>query len=116
MADKQEKCCFPWKDGGRYDQRAGIGVGVAHKFKEPPLVAVSAATAGMVGGFAASKILAGTVLVDGTIVRLAGPGEPLGAFIAAYIAIVMGISYSGKTKIDILVTPVTAVIPGWFCK
>lgn len=43
---------------------AGIGVGVAHKFKEPPLVAVSAATAGMVGGFA-SKILAGTVLVDG---------------------------------------------------
>ena len=89
---------------------AGIGVGVAHKFKEPPLVAVSAATAGMVGGFA-SKILAGTVLVDGTIV-LAGPGEPLGAFIAAYIAIVMGHLVSGKTKIDILVTPVTAILAG----
>ena len=59
---------------------AGIGVGVAHRFKESPLVTVSAATAGMVGGFA-SKILAGTVLVDGTIV-LAGPGEPLGAFLA----------------------------------
>ena len=29
---------------------AGIGVGVAYKFKESPLVTFSAATAGMVGG------------------------------------------------------------------
>ena len=57
---------------------AGIGVGVAAKFKESYLVVVSAATAGMVGAFA-SKLLAGTVLVDGTMV-FAGPGEPLGAF------------------------------------
>ena len=89
---------------------AGIGVGVAHRFKEPPLVAVSAATAGMVGGFA-SKILAGSVLVDGTIV-LAGPGEPLGAFIAAYVAVVMGHLVSGKTKVDILVTPVVSILSG----
>ncbi len=89
---------------------AGIGVGVAHKLKEPPLVAVSAATAGMVGGFA-SKILAGTVLVDGTII-LAGPGEPLGAFIASYTAIVLGHLVSGKTKVDILVTPVVAILAG----
>lgn len=89
---------------------AGIGVGVAHKFQEPPLVTVSAATAGMVGGFA-SKILAGSVLVDGTIV-LAGPGEPLGAFIAAYIAVVIGHLASGKTKIDILVTPVASILAG----
>ena len=54
---------------------AGIGVGVAYRFKESPLVVLSAATAGMVGAFA-SKILAGTVLVDGAIV-FAGPGEPL---------------------------------------
>ena len=43
---------------------AGIGVAVAYKFKEPPLVVVSAATAGMVGAFA-SNLLAGTVLVEG---------------------------------------------------
>ena len=43
---------------------AGIGVGVAYRFKESPLVVLSAATAGMVGGFA-SKILAGAVLVEG---------------------------------------------------
>ena len=42
---------------------------------------VSAATAGMAGAFA-SSILAGKVFVDGAMV-FAGPGEPLGAFIAA---------------------------------
>ncbi len=89
---------------------AGIGVGVAHKFKSSPLVTVSAATAGMVGGFA-SKLLAGTVLVEGSIV-LAGPGEPLGAFIAAYVAIVIGNLVSGKTKVDILVTPVVTILAG----
>ena len=36
---------------------AGIGVGVALKYKESPLVVISAATAGMMGAFA-SKILA----------------------------------------------------------
>jgi uncharacterized membrane protein len=91
---------------------AGIGVGVAYKFKEAPLVVLSAATAGMVGGFA-SKILAGTVLVEG-VVELAGPGEPLGAFIAAYVAIEAGHFVSGKTKIDILVTPIVTILVGSF--
>lgn len=89
---------------------AGIGVGVAYKFKESPLVVLSAATAGMIGGFA-GKILAGTVLVDGAIV-LAGPGEPLGAFIAAYVAIEVGHLVSGRTKIDILVTPIATIASG----
>lgn len=89
---------------------AGIGVGVAYKFKESPLVVLSAATAGMIGGFA-GKILAGTVLVDGAIV-LAGPGEPLGAFIAAYVAIEVGHLVSGRTKIDILVTPIATNASG----
>ena len=81
---------------------AGIGVAVAYKFKEAPLVVVSAATAGMAGAFA-SSILAGKVFVDGAMV-FAGPGEPLGAFIAAYVGIFFGHMVSGKTKVDILVT------------
>lgn len=89
---------------------AGIGCGVAHRFKEPPLVLLSAATAGMVGAFA-SKILAGTVLTDG-VIHLAGPGEPLGAFIAAYVAIEAGHLVSGKTKVDILVTPFVGIMTG----
>ena len=89
---------------------AGIGCGVAYRFKEPPLVVLSAAVAGMVGAFAA-KITAGTVFVDG-VVHLAGPGEPLGAFLAAYIAIEAGHMVSGKTKVDILVTPFCGILAG----
>lgn len=89
---------------------AGIGVAVAYKFQESPLVVVSAATAGMTGAFA-SKLLAGVVLVEGATVY-AGPGEPLGAFIAAYVAIFFGHLVSGKTKVDILVTPIVAIGTG----
>lgn len=89
---------------------AGIGIGVAYKFKSSQLVVVSAATAGMVGAFA-SKLLAGTVLVEGSIVY-AGPGEPLGAFIAAYVGIELGQLVSGRTKVDILVTPLVAIASG----
>ena len=89
---------------------AGIGCGVAYRFKEQPLVVLSAAVAGMVGAFA-SKITAGTVVVDG-VVHLAGPGEPLGAFLAAYIAIEAGHLVSGKTKVDILVTPFCGILAG----
>lgn len=89
---------------------AGIGCGVAYKFKESPLVVLSAATAGMVGAYA-SKIIVGTLIVDGAV-TLAGPGEPLGAFIAAYIGIEVGHLVSGKTKIDILVTPLCSIVSG----
>ncbi len=89
---------------------AGIGVGVAYRFKESPLVVVSSGIAGMVGAFA-SKLLAGTVLVEGSIV-FAGPGEPLGAFLAAYVGIELGRLVSGRTKIDILVTPIVTIGAG----
>ena len=89
---------------------AGIGVGVAYRFKESPLVVLSAASAGMVGAFA-SKLLAGAVLVDGAMV-FAGPGEPLGAFLAAYIGIELGHLVSGKTKVDIIVTPIVTIGAG----
>ncbi len=89
---------------------AGIGVGVAYKYKASQLVVVSAAVAGLIGAFA-SKLIAGTVFVDGAIV-LAGPGEPLGAFLAAFAGIELGRLVSGKTKIDILVTPVVVIGTG----
>lgn len=88
----------------------GIGCGVAVRFKESPLVIMSAATCGMVGAFA-SKILAGTVLIEGNIVY-AGPGEPLGAFIAALAGIYMGRLVSGKTKVDIIITPLLTILTG----
>ena len=89
---------------------AGIGVGVARKLEAGQLVTVSAATAGMAGAFA-GKLLAGQVIQDGAMV-FAGPGEPLGAFVAAYIAIEFGILISGKTKLDIILTPLVCIGTG----
>ena len=89
---------------------AGIGAGVAYKLKVGPLVVVSSATAGMIGAYA-SKLIAGTVVVE-TSLSITPPGEPLGAFVAAYIAIEAGHFISGKTKVDILVTPFVSIISG----
>lgn len=83
---------------------AGIGVGVACKFKQGPLVTVSAAVAGMMGAFPAVAAM--------EAFKLGVPGEPLGAFVAAVVAIKMGGMVAGKTKVDILVTPLISVISG----
>lgn len=83
---------------------AGIGVGVACKFKEGPLVTVSAAVTGMVGAFP------GVVAMEGY--ALGKPGEPLGAFIAALVAIKVGHLVAGKTKVDIIVTPLVSILSG----
>lgn len=89
---------------------AGIGVGMARKLEGSQLVVVSAATAGMTGAFA-GKLLAGQVIQEGSMV-FTGPGEPLGAFIAAYIAIEVGLLISGKTKLDIILTPLVSIGAG----
>ncbi|MCR4963479.1 MAG: PTS sugar transporter subunit IIC [Firmicutes bacterium] len=89
---------------------AGIAIGVGYKFHSSPLTAASAAVAGMVGAFA-SSILSGTINASGAI-TLAGPGEPLGAFLASFVALELGGLVSGKTKLDILITPVTAIASG----
>ncbi len=82
---------------------AGIGIGVACKLKSSPLVTVSAAVAGLVGAF---PNLATESFIMGR------PGEPLGAFVAAYIAIELGTLVSGKTKVDIIVTPLVSILTG----
>lgn len=89
---------------------AGIGIGVARKLEVPQLVIISAAVVGMAGAFA-DKLLTGSIVKDGSIV-LTGPGEPLGAFIAAYVAIEIGILISGRTKLDILLTPLVCIGTG----
>ncbi len=88
---------------------AGIAVGVASKFKASPLVSVSAATAGMVGSFA-SNIL--KCIETGDALSFAGVGEPLGAFIASFAAVEIGRLVSGRTKLDILITPAATIAAG----
>ncbi|MEE0839230.1 MAG: PTS sugar transporter subunit IIC [Acutalibacteraceae bacterium] len=82
---------------------AGIGVGVASKLKASPFTVVSAAVCGMIGAFPSVSISA---------FNMGTPGEPLGAFITAYVATEMGGFVSGKTKIDIIVTPLTCILTG----
>lgn len=89
---------------------AGIGVGVAVKYKSSPFVTVSAGIAGLIGAFA-SKILANSVYANESIV-LTGPGEPLGAFIASFVGIELGKLITGKTKIDIILVPLVTIICG----
>lgn len=90
---------------------AGIGVGVAWKFKEPTYVIISSATAGMIGAYA-SNIVAKTLLTEAGALALGGPGEPLGAFIAALVGIEVGHLVAGKTKVDLLVTPAVTILSG----
>ena len=83
---------------------AGIGVGVACKFKQGPLVTVSAAVAGMIGAWPSVTAM--------EAFALGKPGEPLGAFIAALVAIKIGQLVAGKTKVDIIVTPLACILSG----
>jgi len=89
---------------------AGIGVGMAYKLKKDPLVSVSAGVAGMVGAYA-SQIIKKSVLA-GSVTTLASVGEPLGAFVAAFVALEVGSLVSKKTKVDIIVTPLVAILSG----
>ena len=59
---------------------AGIGIGVACKFGESPLVVLSSATAGMVGGYS-SKLLAGTIFTEDGALLLSGPENRLALFL-----------------------------------
>lgn len=89
---------------------ADIGLGVGVKLKASQLTSLSAMVAGMIGSFA-GKLLDGSLLADGAL-HIVGVGEPLGAFIAALAAVGIGALVSGKTRVDILVTPLAAVLGG----
>ncbi len=89
---------------------AGIGVGVAVKLGSTPLTTVSAAVAGMIGAFPAQTFHDVVVVNAGT--GKFNPGEPLGAFVAAYVAVEIGRLISGKTPVDIIVTPLACILSG----
>ncbi|WP_172674820.1 PTS transporter subunit IIC [Cellulosilyticum ruminicola] len=88
----------------------GIAVGVAHNLGVSKLVLYSSVLNGVIGAYA-TKILAGTFITENGIL-FSGPGDPLGAFIAAVIGVEIGRLVAGKTKLDILLTPAVTIVAG----
>lgn len=86
---------------------AGIALGMGYKLKKAPLVAISAAVVGMLASFAGKIVANNAAVIDYTKV-----GEPLCAFIASFVALEVGSLVAGKTKVDIIVTPLVAVASG----
>ena len=90
----------------------GIAVGVAHQLGASKLVMYSSILNGLVGAYGA-KLVVGEIITESGIL-LSGPGDPMGAFVAAVIGIEVGHLISGKTKLDILLTPAVTIISGCF--
>lgn len=93
---------------------AGIGCGVACKLKQQPLVMLSSAVCGFIGASASTILNSLATLSEGETLKISisGPGDPLNAFIAAYVGIEIGRLVAGKTKVDIVVTPFVTIVSG----
>ncbi len=84
---------------------AGIGVGIAHSLKAPKMVLAGAVVAGFLGAFA-KTFIAGNLATLST----KSPGDPITAYVVSVFAVEFGILVSGKTKVDILVVPLTMLV------
>lgn len=95
---------------------AGIALGMGYKLKKAPLVSISAGVVGMLASFA-SKILSGgsvnfVLFIEATGKYSTAVGEPLCTFVASFVALEVGSLVSGKTKVDIIITPLVAIASG----
>lgn len=86
---------------------AGIGVGIAHALGKSKLLVFSAAVAGMVGAFA-DKLMPGSAPFTG--IALGAPGNPIGAYVVTMLVVEVVSLYAGKTKLDIILIPLGALI------
>lgn len=95
---------------------AGIGVGVCLKLKKTqPLVVASAVAAGMIGSYAQaiiSGIQTSMESGNGFAIALASAGDPMGAFVGAFASMTLASLVSGRTRVDILITPLVGLAGG----
>ena len=89
----------------------GIGIGVAHALEVPKMVLYATVVTGFLGANG-SRLVAGTLMGEGGGILLQGPGDPIGAFVAAVVGAEVGRLISGKTKLDIIITPITTIVAG----
>ena len=81
----------------------GVAVGAAYALKAKPVVLYGAVVTSMMGAGAFS-------IVDGSVVLRVG--DPAAAFVTAFVTVVIGSIIAGKTKLDIMVTPIVTLIAG----
>ena len=90
----------------------GIGVGIAYALQKNKLIVFSAAVAGFLGAFALELLTP----VGGE--RFASlvfgkPGNPIGAYVVTMLVVEVVELYAGKTKLDILLIPLGALLLGF---
>ncbi len=88
----------------QYLMGPAIGVGVAVAVKAPPLGIFCAAVTGAIG--------AGTFVWDGAIASRIIIGEPVGALLAGLAGAEASKLIAGKTKVDIILVPLTSILIG----
>lgn len=88
-----------------------IGIGVSHALEEPKLVILASGVTGFIGAFG-SAFFNGELVSNTGSIMVSGPGDPLGSFIAVIVGAEIGRIVSGKTKIDIIITPLMTIIFG----
>jgi len=98
---------------------AGIGVGIAKYLKAPNLVLFGCAVAGIVGAYlpdiAYRAMVSGTFTLSGMTdavlaIKFGVPGNPIGAYVATLFASELTMLIYGKTKLDIIVVPLSILI------
>lgn len=80
-----------------------IGAGVAYSVGASPLGIFSSVVVGAIG--------AGSISFDGAT-AIINTGEPVGAFVSALAAAEISKLIQGKTKVDIVLVPITTIIVG----
>ncbi|MCL2804653.1 MAG: PTS sugar transporter subunit IIC [Treponema sp.] len=88
---------------------AGIGAGVAHSLKAEKLVLFSAVCAGFIGAQCIA-IINSINANEMFSIFLRSPGDPVSAFLVSLIAVELGQFLKGRTRLDIVVLPISAIL------
>ncbi|HIV00734.1 MAG TPA: PTS sugar transporter subunit IIC [Candidatus Stercoripulliclostridium merdipullorum] len=90
---------------------AGIGAGIAKSIKGSNLVIFTGIVAGMIGAFSLQFIEGNWIVTEGgSFLSVVSPGNPIGSYVVALIASELGSLVSGKTKLDIILVPLTVIV------
>ena len=96
---------------------AGIGVGIAKKLKAPDLVVFACAVAGFLGAFLPDEVFrlfeegrfSFKAVADSITAFSVGKPNPIGSYVSTLIALEIVLLVQGKTKLDILIVPLTVM-------